>query len=196
MHFNQFAAAVATACATLALAGPANAAVLLTTGGSTANTITDYRGQGAVSFDLDLENFNAATLRFSLEEEDLLGPLSLNAIVRNLSGTAMNQFHFRLNGISFAAPGSVTPTFGTLGELKHGENHAGIGFASPEWAEFHFGNPLGLHGASNWLLDTRGLNVGDTFVISAEVPEPSTLALLLPTLCMAGLMATRRRKKG
>ncbi|MET0983527.1 MAG: PEP-CTERM sorting domain-containing protein, partial [Telluria sp.] len=166
------------------------------TGGSSANTVTDYSAQGAVSFDLDLANFNAATLRFSIEEEDLLGPLTLNAIVRNLSGTALNQFHFRLNGISFAAPGSVTPTFGTLGELKHGQNGASIAFASPEWAEFHFGNPLGMDGASNWLLDTRGLTAGDTFVISAEVPEPSTLALLLPTLCMAGLMATRRRKKG
>lgn len=186
----------ATLFASLALAGSANAAVLLTTGGSSANTITDFSGQGAVSFDLDLENFNAATLRFSLEEEDLLGPLSLNAIVRNLSGTALNQFQFRLQGISFAAPGSVTPTFGTLGKLEQGEHLAGIAFASPEWAEFHFGNPLGVQGASDWLLDTRGLHAGDTFVITANVPEPSSLALLLPTLCMAGLIAARRRRQG
>lgn len=195
MHLKRFAAAVAAAL-TLALAGSANAAVLLTSGGSAANTIADYSAQGAVSFDLDLENFNAATLRFALEEDDLLGPLSLNAIVRNLSGTALNQFHFRLNGISFAAPGSVAPTFGTLGGVKHGASYASIAFASPEWAEFHFGNPLGMNGASDWLLDTRGLHAGDTFVISAEVPEPSSLALVLPTLCMAGLMAARRRRKG
>lgn len=190
---------VAAVCATtlaLACAGSANAAVLLTTGGSPANTITDYSTPGAVSFDLDLENFNAATLRFSLEEDDLLGPLSLNAIVRNLSGTALNQFQFRLKGISFAAPGSVTPTFGTLGEVEHGTSYASIAFASPEWAEFHFGNPLGMDGASDWFLDTRGLSAGDTFVITANVPEPSTLALMLPTLCMAGLMAARRRKRG
>lgn len=193
MQIKQVAAGVAAA---LALAGSANAAVLLTTGGSPANTITDYSAEGAVSFDLDLENFNAATLRFALEEADLLGPLSLNALIRNLSGTAMDQFHFRLRGISFAVPGSVTPTFGTLGELKHGADYASIAFASPEWAEFHFGNPLGMDGESNWLLDTRGLNAGDTFVISANVPEPSTLALMLPTLCMAGLMAARRRRKG
>lgn len=194
MTIKRFTAAAALAFA--ASAGSANAAVLLTTTGSAANTITDYSTQGAVAFDLDLENFNAATLRFSLEEEDLAGPLSLNAIIRNLSGTALNQFHFRLSGISFAAPGSVTPTFGTLGAVDHGADYASIGFATPEWAEFHFGNPLGMAGASDWLLDTRGLNAGDTFVISAEVPEPSTLALLLPTLCMAGMMAARRRNKG
>lgn len=193
MTIKHFAAALA---ASLALAGPANAAVLLTTGGSSANTITDYSTAGAVSFDLDLENFNAATLRFALEEGDLLGPLSLNAIVRNLSGAALNGFQFRLTGIAFAAPGSVTPTFGTLGEVEHGEDYASIAFASPEWAEFHFGNPLDTQGTSNWLLDTRGLHAGDTFVISANVPEPSSLALMLPTLCMAGWMAARRRRKG
>ena len=191
MHIKHFAAALALA----ALAGSGNAAVLLTTTGSPANVVTDFSVPGAVSFDLDLKNFETTTLRFALEAGDLTGPLSMNAIVRNLSGTALNQFHFRLNGISFAAPGSVTPTFGTLGEVKHGPGYASIAFATPEWAEFHFGNPLDMQGASNWLLDTRGLNVGDTFVISAEVPEPSTLALMLPTLCMAGLMAARRRRK-
>lgn len=192
MHIKQFAAALAL----FASATSANAAILLTTGGSAANTVTDFSGQGAVSFDLDLENFNATTLRFAIEEEDLSGPLSLNAIIRNLSGTALNQFHFRLNGISFAVAGSVTPTFGTLDEVRHGADYASIAFASPEWAEFHFGNPLGTDGASNWLFDTRGLSAGDTFVISAEVPEPSTLALMLPTLCMAGMVAARRRRKG
>lgn len=192
MHLKHTVAALV---AVLGLAGSANAAVLLTTTGSPANTVTDYSGAGAVSFDLDLENFNAARLRFQIEEDDLLGPLSLNAIVRNLSGTAMNQFHFNLKGISFAAAGSVTPTFGSLESVQHGTDYASIDFGRPEWAEFHFGNPLDADGAANWLLDTRGLNVGDTFVISANVPEPGTLALMLPTLCMAGLMATRRRKR-
>ena len=195
MHLQRFAAAIA-ALALAASAQSAHAAVLLASGGSPANTVTDYSTPGAVSFDLDLANFNATTLRFVLEEEDLPGPLSLNAIVRNLSGSAMNQFHFRLDGIAFAAPGSVTPTFGTLGGVDHGAGYASIAFASPEWAEFHFGNPLAMQGASNWLFDTRGLSAGDTFVISAEVPEPSTLALLLPALGMAGLMTARRRKQG
>lgn len=192
MQLAKFAAALAVS---LAIAGPANAALLLNTSGSSANTVTDYSTPGAVAFDLDLQNFNAASLRFEIQAEDLLGPLSLNAIVRNLSGTALNQFHVNLQGISFLSAGSVTPTFGTLAGVNSGADYAGIFFASPEWAEFHFGNPLALADQTDWFLDTRGLAVGDTFVISADIPEPSTFALMLPALCMAGLMG-RRRKKG
>ena len=192
MHFAKLAAAALVAA--LSIAGPAKAALLLNTGGSSANTVTDYSTPGAVSFDLDLQNFNATTLRFELQAEDLLGPLSLNALVRNLSGTALNQFHVDLSGISFLAAGSVTPTFGTLGSVSSGRDYASIRFASPEWAEFNFGNPLAVDGQADWILDTSGLAVGDTFAISAEIPEPSTLALLLPTLGLAGLISRRRRK--
>jgi hypothetical protein len=191
MHLAKFAAALVLAAS---IAGPANAALLLNTSGSSANTVTDYSTPGAVSFDLDLQNFNATTLRFEIQAEDLLGPLSLNALVRNLSGTALNQFHVNLSGISFLSAGSVTPTFGTLGSVDSGVDVAGIVFATPEWAEFHFGNPLALASETDWFLDTRGLVVGDTFAISADIPEPSTFALMLPALCMAGLMARRRRK--
>lgn len=190
IHRFAFAAALALSAA----ASPVGAAILLTTSASPANVVTDYSMPGAVSFDLDLKNFEATTLRFALEEADLSGPLGLNAIVRNLSGAALNQFHFRLNGISFAAPGSMTPTFGTVGEVTSGPSYASIAFATPEFAEFHFGNPFALANASNWLFDTRGLQAGDSFVISAEVPEPSTLALMLPALCMAGWVGRRRRQ--
>jgi len=193
MHFAKLAAAALVAA--LSIAGPANAALLLNASGSSANTVTDYSTPGAVSFDLDLQNFSATTLRFEIQAEDLLGPLSLNALVRNLSGTALNQFHFNLSGISFLAAGSVMPTFGTLGSVGSGLDYASIAFATPEWAEFHFGNPLAVDGQADWILDTRGLAVGDTFAIRAEIPEPSTLALLLPTLGLAGLMAARRRRK-
>lgn len=193
MQLAKFAAAFAAA---LIVPASANAALLLGAGGAPANTVSNYSTPGAVSFDLDLEQLSPATLRFVLEEADLAGPLSLNAIVRNLSGTALNQFRFSLQGISFLASGSVTPTFGTLGSVSSGGAYASIAFASPEWAEFHFGNPLTLAGKTDWVLDTRGRAAGDVFVISAEVPEPSTFALMLPALCMAGAMAARRRKKG
>lgn len=193
MHLAKFAAALAVS---LAIAGPANAALLLHTSGSSANTVTDYSTPGAVSFDLDLENFSATRLRFQIEAGDLLGPLSLNAIVRNLSGTALHQLRVNLSGISFLSAGSVTPAFGTLGGVEYGADDARITFSSPEWAEFHFGNPVGLDDKTDWFLDTRGLAVGDTFAISADIPEPSTIALLLPALCMAGLMGARRRKQG
>lgn len=193
MQFTKFAAAFLAA---LSFSASANAALLLNSNGSSANAVTDYSTPGKVSFDLDLEHLSPTTLRFRIEEADLLGPLSLNAIVRNLSGAALNGFHFNLQGISFLAAGSVTSTFGTLGGVQSGLDYASIDFASPEWAEFHFGNPLALTGGADWLLDTRGLAAGDSFVISAEVPEPSTFALMLPALCMAGLMAARRRKQG
>ncbi|MGJ9419526.1 PEP-CTERM sorting domain-containing protein [Massilia sp. CMS3.1] len=196
MHLAKFTAALVAALAlSFTSAGPANAALLLNTSGSSANTVTDYSAPGAVSFDLDLQNFNATKLRFEIQAEDLLGPLSLNAIVRNLSGVPLNHFHVNLTGISFLSAGSATPIFGTLGGVNSGLDYAAITFALPEPAEFHFGNPLALADKTDWFLDTRGLAVGDTFVISADVPEPSSLALLLPALCMAGLMA-RRRKKG
>lgn len=179
--------------AAMTLAASSHAAVLVTSDSAAANTVTDYSGAGSVSFDLDLEKLGTSKLSFIIEEEDLLGPLSLNAIVRNLSGTALNQFRFGLQGIGFASYGSVTPTFGTLGQVTESPDYAHIGFSKPEWAEFHFGNPLTVDGASDWFLDTRGLSVGDRFSIVATVPEPSSLALVLPLLGMAGLMARRRR---
>ena len=193
MHLVKLAAALAAA---LSFCGPANAALLLNTTGPAANTVTDYSAPGAVSFDLDLAQLSPTTLRFEIQAQDLAGPLTLNAIVRNLSGMALKGFHVNLTGISFLSAGSVTPTFGTLGGVASGPDYASITFASPEWAEFHFGNPLALSDKTDWFLDTRGLAVGDTFVISADVPEPSTLALMLPALCMAGLMAARRRRQG
>ena len=55
---------------------------------------------------------------------------------------------------------------------------AGISFARPEYAEFQFGNVLG--GGQDWLLATSGLRAGDSFSITATVPEPSSAALVLP----------------
>jgi hypothetical protein len=177
--------------AALALSGAANAAVLTGTGGS--NAVTDYSAAGLVSFDLDLENFSGTTLDFALEADDLEGPLSFNALVRNLAGADLSRFTFSLQGIRFAGAGSVTPSFGAVGAVDAGERAAVISFARPEHAEFQFGNVLG--GGQDWLLDTHGLVAGDSFSITATVPEPPSAALVLPMLCMAALMAARRRKK-
>ncbi|UUZ46923.1 PhoX family protein [Massilia sp. B-10] len=40
--------------------------------------------------------------------------------------------------------GSVTPTFGTLGTVSYASHAAALQFGVPEYAEFHFGNPLAL----------------------------------------------------
>ena len=194
MH-NKLIGALALAAA---LALPqAQAAILTGTTGS--NTATDYSGAGLASFDLDLATFTPTTFSFVLEAGDLAGPLAFNALVRNLAGTALDEFSFTLDGIAFFAAGSVTPAFGTVGGVTSGAHTANVVFSAPEWAEFQFGNALALPGASDWLLDTRGLRAGDTFTVTAattraaEVPEPSSAMLAMTALL--GMTAAYRRKR-
>jgi hypothetical protein len=183
-----------------ALALPqAQAAILTGTTGS--NTVTDYSGAGLASFDLDLATFTPTTFSFVLEAGDLAGggPLAFNALVRNLAGTALDEFSFTLDGIAFFAAGSVTPAFGTVGGVTSGAHTANVVFSAPEWAEFQFGNALAVPGAADWLLDTRGLRAGDTFTITAataaaaEVPEPSSALLAMTALL--GMTAAYKRKR-
>lgn len=183
----------ASLAAALALSGAANAALLTSSTGS--NTATDYSEAGKVSFDLALQDFSSTTLNFVLEAGDLQGPLRFNALVLNFAGMDLNRFSFSLQGIGFAGAGTVTPAFGTLASVSASDTLATIDFAAPEYAEFQFGDVFGAPGQADWLLDTAGLQAGDSFSITATVPEPSSAALVLPMLCMAGLMAARRRKK-
>ena len=181
-----FAGALTLSCA-------ANAALL--TAGTGSNPVTSYSGAGSVSFDLDLRDFSNKSLTFTLEEGDLLGPLAFDALVRNLAGASLDRFTFSLQGIRFAAPGTVTPAFGSIERVDSGDFAAAISFAAPEYAEFQFGDVFGDAGTADWQLDTAGLRAGDTFTITATVPEPSSAALVLPMLCMASLMAAARRRK-
>lgn len=190
MNLNKFAIAIAITTM-LAFSTSANAALLVSTGGSKANTVTDYSSAGVVSFDLDLKNFSNNTLNFVLEEADLAGPLSFSAMINNLVGLAIPRFHFTLQGISYAAPGSVSSFSGHT--VSYTSSNAAISFPHGETAEFQFGNPTGVAGRSDWLLDTTGLRAGDSFSIVAQVPEPSTVAMVLPLL--AGLLLARRRKQ-
>lgn len=128
-----------------------------------------------------------------IEEDELQGPLSLNAVVRNLSGAAVRRFTFTPDGITFAAAGSVTSTFGAVGSVGHTGNLASIGFAQPEFAKFYFDNPFGANGKTDWLLSTANLRAGDAFSITAAVPEPAGIALML--LAMGALLAAKRRNK-
>ena len=195
MH-KQLTCALALAAA-LALPQLSQAAIL--TGTTGTNTVTDYSGTGLASFDLDLATFTPTTFSFVLEAGDLAGPLAFNALVRNLAGTALDEFSFTLDGIAFFAAGSVTPAFGTVGGVTSGAHTANVVFSAPEWAEFQFGNALALPGASDWLLDTRGLRAGDTFTVTAattraaEVPEPSSAMLAMTALL--GMAAAYRRKR-
>lgn len=189
MSINKFAVAAAIAMSALAFSGSASAVVLVSNSG--ANVVEDFSEAGVVSFDLDLRNFSTTTLNFVLEEADLAGPLSFNAIVRNLVGVSLYQLSFGLQGISYAAAGSVSSFSGA--QASYSSNNAVIKFANGEPAEVHFGNPFLMNDESDWLLDTTGLSAGDSFSIVAQVPEPSTVAMMLPL--MAGLLLARRRKR-
>jgi hypothetical protein len=182
--------------ASLAFSGAAHAVLLTSTTGSPANLTTDYSAPSLIAFDLDLHNFSSTRINFVLEDGDLAGPLSMNALVRNLSGEGVKHFTFSLQGISFATPGSVTPAFGTIKQMTFNGSAASISFAAPEFAEFQFGNPFALSGSSDWVLDTAGLRAGDAFSITASVPEPGTFTLLLSALALMGVYAVRRNGHG
>jgi len=190
MNFVKLFAAAATA---FALSNPASAALLVSSTGAPGNSVTNYSGAGLVSFDLELINFSGARLNFVLEQADLAGPLSLNAIIKNMTLQLLPKFNFDLQGISYTSSGSVTAGFGTIGSVSNTATNANIAFSNGEPADFYFGNPLGNAGQFDWLLDTTGMQAGDTFSITAQVPEPASLALMLPLL--AGLVAARRRKR-
>lgn len=180
--------------ASLVLAGAANAALITSVSG--ANTVADYSTASLAAFDLDLQNFSGSQINFVLEDGDLLGPLSLNALVRNLSGHGLQHFTMSLQGISLLATGSVTPAFGTVGQISHNGSAAAIRFGAPEFAEFQFGNPFAIGGKRDWLLDTSGLRAGDAFSVTATVAEPASLTLFLSALALFGVAAVRRRQIG
>ncbi|MES2323304.1 MAG: PEP-CTERM sorting domain-containing protein [Pseudomonadota bacterium] len=183
---------VAPVLCALAIANPASAVILTSSSG---NAVTDYSAPSLVSFDLDLATFSGAQLNFIIEEGDLLAPvLNLNAIVRNLSGSGLGYFSFSLGGISFAGQGSVTPAFGTIANVSYTSLDAGIRFGTPEFAEFHFGNPFEFNGLGNWQLDVSGLEAGDTFSIRANIPEPETLSMFLASLALFAVSARGRKK--
>jgi hypothetical protein len=181
--------------ATLAFSGAANAALITGTSGSTANTVTDYSTPALIAFDLDVQDFSGTRINFVLEDGDLLGPLSLNALVRNLSGYGLQHFTFSLQGIRFLSPGSVTPAFGTVQQIRNTGGAAAITFGAAEFAEFQFGNPFALTGSSDWILNTAGLQAGDSFSITATVPEPASLTLLLSALALFSVAAATRRRQ-
>jgi hypothetical protein len=186
---------IAALCAAFCLASNASAALYTGTSGSSANVVTDYSGADALSFDFDLKNFTPLTLNFLVEAADLANPLvSFNALIRNQTGFGFAQLDVSLENARFAQAGTITPSFGTLASFAASATSAGATFSPAEPAELYFGNPLGVAGQRDWVLDLAGRAVGDRFSIRASVPEPGSYALLLGGMGM--LYLARRRKQG
>ena len=187
----------ACALAAAAISSPASAVIFTgapAAGSSAASgvAVTDYSSTGLVSFDLDASALSNATLNFMLEADDLLAPtLSLNALVRNLSGQGIENASFTLSGIKFAQAGSVTPSFGTPGAVTFSDTKASIAFSAPEFAEFQFGNPFGAAGKNDWALDLTGLSAGSAFSITSSVPEPATITMFLSALALFAVAKRR-----
>ncbi|QYF93592.1 PEP-CTERM sorting domain-containing protein [Massilia sp. PAMC28688] len=179
----------------MAFAGSANAALLSSTTTGAGNVVTDYSTGSQVSFDLDLAQLSHTSLTYTVEAADLANPyLSFNALVRNLSGSALHGFALYLDGIAFGpANGSVTPAFGSVGTVTRTDGKLAITFSAPEYAELHIGNPVLEADKFDWQLATAGLAVGDRFVITSAVPEPGNLTLMLAGMGACAMLRRRRK---
>lgn len=163
-----------------------------------ATVVTPYVGTSLISFDVDFANTSLVSIDFRIEEDDLLQPVELNAVLRNFTGTGLNGYTLTLDKGSFGSIGSVTRQFGgnTLVNQLSGQSVELNFNQSYEYLDVELGNALGTTpGAINWTL--TGLQAGDRVNLTLSVtavPEPETYALLLAGLGVVGASAARRRQ--
>lgn len=161
-----------------------------------ATAVTPYVDTGLISFDIDFANTSSVSLDFRIDEEDLLQPLSLSAVLRNLTGLGLNSYTLSLDKGAFSTIGSVTRQFGGTTQVTlSGNQVAQLNFNVPEYLDIELGNALGTtSGAFNWTL--TGLQAGDRVSLTVSVgavPEPETIALMLAGL---GVVGARRLQRG
>lgn len=191
MKTNFFAiAALAAACALPAQAVTFESA--LTQG---ATVVADYSGVGLISFDIDFANVQAVLLSYRIDESDLLQPLSLNAVLRNFTGSGIEGYTLGLDRGGFGVIGTVTRQFGGSTQVGVAGSTATFSFNTPEFLDVEVGNPLGTTlGAIDWTL--TGLQAGDRLNLSVGVvPEPGTYALMLAGLAAVGFIARRQSSR-
>lgn len=183
------------AAAALLAGAQASAAALLSYSAPAGTTVTDYSADGLLSFDLDLGSVSSVTMSFAIGTGDRLGPLSFNAIIRNLTGQGLESLRLTLSHGDFASVGSVTRSFGGSTTVTgQGESSVLLEFSPAEFLDLELGNALGTTaGAADWTLD-EAAQVFDriTINVSANVPEPGSYGLAALSL---GLLAWQRRRQ-
>jgi len=189
MKLRQLLVSLAAALAT---AGAAQAATF--DGATGAATVTSYSDASTLAFDIDFTSLGAVTLNFTVEASDLTGGLSFNSLVRNLTGLGFSGLTFTLSGATFSAPGTLaTDGFQAITGQGFDGHQLWATFAPALTTEFHVGAPLGS--GTDWAISLAGAQVGDTFTITAAVPEPGAVAMLLAGFGVVGAMARRRRNQ-
>jgi hypothetical protein len=184
---------LAAAALTLAATLPSQAALLLGTSTSGASVATDYGADGLISFDLDLHDLHAIRLDFALSAADVAGPIAFNAVVRNLTGSGLEQLALALGAGGFDLVGTVTRQFSGDADVGTNGRLSVIRFDTPEFLDFNIGDPLANGSGTDWLLATAGLRAGDVLSIRFTVPEPGSMALMLAA--MTALAWSRRRQR-
>ncbi len=183
--------------AALALAAALPAQALSFEGALTqgATVAADYSSNGLLSFDLDLANGAPAVLTWRLDEDDLLAPIGLNAIIRNYTDAGLQGLILTLDHGSFGSVGSVTRQFGgESSSVTGGGGTRTVTFSSEEFLDVELGNALGGAGKTDWTLAQAGLQAGDRISLTVSaVPEPEQYALLLAGLAAIGLAVRRRQ---
>ncbi|MEY4561591.1 MAG: hypothetical protein RLZZ618_868 [Pseudomonadota bacterium] len=195
-NFFSTATLAATALLSMAFSAPAHAIQFNGTTTAGASVGTDYSETGLISFDLDLADLQSFRFDYTLTAGDLFSPLSFNGILRNYTGTGLNDLSLTLGNGSFAFAGTVDRSFGGSSVVSLNGANAQVHFSSPEYLDTTLGNPLAQSGFVNWTIDTAGLRAGDALsvTVATPVPEPGTLAMMLAGMGLLGWSARRARR--
>lgn len=189
---------LAAAAAATLTAGPASALTFVSATTAGASTVTDFSGDGLLAFDLDLRDFASVTMTFSVSAMDLAGPIAFNSVVRNLTGAVegLQSLRFELpSGVTVATVGTVTRFFGGTTQIGAGTSAVAMSFTPAEFFDVEIGDAFGTTpNAMNWQLATAGLAAGDLITVTAVVPEPASVALMLLGLAGVGAVARRRAR--
>jgi len=184
----------AAAVAALIAAGPAQALALVGSGGS-AGSLTDYSGEGLLSFDAEFTgSAGRIVATYAIEAGDLLAPVDFNALLLNFTGEGLGGYVLSLSAGQFGGAGTVTRQFGgSTAVTGLGGGTLTLDFDTPEFFDVEVGDVFGTPGRANWLVDFSGLQVGDQVRLAVSaVPEPGTLVLAATLLGMTLLGRHRR----